>query len=100
MTITPLLLYIWAGLFFLTVGLLVYRGQLTRYENDQLFLHDEDAEIVIRNKIQHDKLLKQLARLRPLVGSTALLGGAVTALVVSLYVHAAWQNTPWHHLAP
>jgi len=98
MTISPLLLYIWAGLFFIFVGLLVYRGQLTRYENDQLFLDDEEAEIVRRNKLQHDKLIHQLAQIKPLVSTFAVAGGAVTALVVTLYVRNAWENIPWNHI--
>jgi len=94
MTISPILLYLWAGLFFCFTALLVYRGTLTRYENDQLFLHEEEAEIAERNKLRHNKLLLQLARLRPIVGSVGAAAGVVTATVVSIYVYNAWQNIP------
>lgn len=94
MTISPILLYLWGGLFFAFVALLVYRGQLTRYENDRLFLDDEEAAIVQHNKQQHDQLLRRISRLRPLVGSFAVAAGLVTATVVSMYVYTAWQNIP------
>ena len=36
----PILLIIWAALAVCFIALLMYRGQLTRYEDEQLFLND------------------------------------------------------------
>ena len=36
----PILLTVWAVLTACFLGLLMYRGQLTRYEEEQLFLND------------------------------------------------------------
>ncbi len=93
MTIHPVLLYIWAGLFLSFMGLLVYRGQLTRYEDDQLFLEDETS-IVRRNREQHERRLQQLSRLRPIFATCTVAAGLVTASVVSIYVYNAWQAIP------
>ena len=57
MSISPVLLYIWAALFFCFLGLLVYRGQLTRYEDEQLFLEDEELLIVQQNKQQKQRIV-------------------------------------------
>jgi len=36
----PVLLIVWAAIAAVFLGLLAYKGQLTRYEEDQLFLSD------------------------------------------------------------
>jgi hypothetical protein len=93
MTISPVLIYLWGALFFTFLALLVYRGTLTRYEEDQLFLDDETF-IVQRNKPQHDALLRQLRLIKPLLRGCGVAAGLVTTTVVGLYLYNAWQNIP------
>jgi hypothetical protein len=94
MTISPILLYLWAALFFSFLALLVYRGQLTRYEQEQLFLEDEELLIVRRNKQQKEEILERLNRIKPLLGTFGVGAGLVTTTVVGLYVYNAWLNIP------
>ncbi len=93
MTISPLLLYIWGALFVCFTALLVYRGTLTRYEDDQLFL-DDDAITVQRNRERHEELIRKITRIKPLLNTCAVAAGLVTTTVIGLYVYQAWQNVP------
>ena len=94
MTIHPILLYVWSALFFSVLALLVYRGQLTRYEQDQLFLEDEDLQIVQRNKQANENILMRLNRMKPFLSTVGVAAGLVTTTVVGMYVYNAWQNVP------
>jgi hypothetical protein len=94
MTISPILIYLWAALFFTFAALLVYRGQLTRYEDEQLFLEDEDNFLVQRNKQQKEQILHQLNRIKPVLGTLGVAAAMVTTTVVGMYVYNAWQNIP------
>ncbi len=93
MTISPVLIYIWGTLFLAFLALVVYRGQLTRYEAEQLFLEDE-ASIVQRNKMQREQLVRDLSRIRPVLSVCGVAAGVVTATVVTLYTYNAWLNIP------
>jgi hypothetical protein len=94
MTISPILLYVWGALFFSFLSLLVYRGQLTRYEQEQLFLEDEELQIVQRNKQEKEHILHRLNRIKPFLGTVGVAAGLVTTTVVGMYVYNAWQNIP------
>jgi hypothetical protein len=93
MTISPVLLYIWGILFLAFLALVVYRGQLTRYEAEQLFLEDE-AAIVQRNKTEREKIVRSLSRIRPILSVCGVAAGIVTATVVTIYTYNAWLNIP------
>lgn len=87
----PVLLTIWAVLGASFLALLVYRGQLTRYEDDRLFLNDEQSHAA-EHAERHTQLVRKIHRIQPLV---TVLGGAaalVTVSVVSIYVWDAWQR--------
>ena len=87
----PILMFVWAILAASFLGLLVYRGQLTRYEDDQLFLNDDQAHAA-ENERQHAKLVGKIQKLRPIVTALGGAAGLVTASVVGLYVWDAWQR--------
>jgi hypothetical protein len=85
----PILLTVWAVLTACFVALLIYRGQLTRYEEDQLFLGDnvnqqeQELQATIVNKIQ---------KLEPIVRLVGGAAGLATACAVGIYVWDAWQK--------
>jgi hypothetical protein len=86
----PILLTVWAVLVACFVALLLYRGQLARYEEEQLFLSDE----VTPEQQHRDSLVRRLQMLEPIV---RLVGGAAalaTVCAVGLYVWDAWKNIP------
>ena len=88
MTIHPVLLTIWAILAGAFFALLIYRGQLSRYEDDQLFLNDDRAG----EEKKHDQLIARMRRLEPLMRIFGGAAGLATASVVGLYVWQAWQT--------
>ncbi len=82
MSIMPVLWIVWAGVTAILLVLLAYRGTITRYEEDQIFLdeasgHHEKEQLLI---------VKKVTRIQPLVrfmtGATCVL----TATIVGLYV--------------
>jgi hypothetical protein len=78
----PILWIVWAGLMIILLILLLYRGTLTRYEEDQLFL-DGSSE---SHHHEHDVLLAKVAKVRPLVktftGAMCILSAAILGIYV------------------
>ncbi len=85
----PVLLTVWAVLTACFLALLVYRGQLTRYEDEQLFLND-DARGSERE--QQSRIVRRINRVQPLVRVVGTAAGLVTVCAVGLYVWDAWQR--------
>ena len=85
----PLLLTVWAALTFCFLALLVYRGQLTRYEDDQLFLSDDVKQ---HERQQQTTIVRKIQKLQPFVRIIGGAAGLVTACAVGLYVWDAWQH--------
>jgi len=86
----PILLTVWAVLAAGFFALLVYRGQLSRYEDEQLYLSDE----VTHEQQVHESIVRRLQMLEPVV---RIVGGAAalaTVCAVGLYVWDAWKNIP------
>ena len=87
------MLYIWGGLFLSFLALIVYRGQLTRYEHEQLFL-DDDAVIAQNNKMQKEQIVRGISRIRPILHVCGAAAVVVTTTVVGIYTYNAWLNIP------
>jgi hypothetical protein len=79
---------VWAVVLAIMLILLAYRGTLTRYEEDQLFL-DEAAD---HQKQEQNELLAKVNKIQPFVrvatGATCVL----TACVIGYYVWDAVHN--------
>jgi hypothetical protein len=79
---------VWAAFATCFVLLLVYRGNLTRYEEDQLFLSDNNrTEIELQGDIQ-----RKVRKIEPLVRAFGGAAGLLTVGIVGLYVWQAWQR--------
>jgi hypothetical protein len=84
----PTLLIIWAVVTVSFLLLIAYRGQITRYEEDQLFLNGAHSN----EENQQNEIVRKVNRLAPFV---RLLGGAtgvVTAGILGLFIYDAWQK--------
>ncbi len=88
MNLLPIMFVAWAAFAAGFVVLMVYRGNLTRYEEDQLFLSDiNPQEQQMQMSIQ-----RKVNRIQPLV---RVFGGAAALLTVSivgLYTYNAWLS--------
>jgi len=88
MSAITLLWTVWAFLFISTTALMVYRGLLTRGEEDQIFL---DENILGEEKRRQDDIQRRIQFLKPFV---AFAGGttiALSAALLGIYVVNAIQ---------
>ena len=88
MSFIPLLWIVWAGLTTVLLVLLVYRANLTRYEEDQIFLdeacsHQEQEQTII---------VRRVAKVQPFVRLMTGLTCAMTVAIIGIYVWDAVQH--------
>jgi hypothetical protein len=84
----PVLLIIWAAVAACFLGLLAYKGQLTRYEEDQLFLTD------IRPNEQHlqGEIVRKVTKIQPFVRVFGIASAIMTAGILGIFTYDAWQH--------
>ncbi len=78
----PTLLVVWASLVACFVGLLTYRGQLTRYEDDQLFLAENNPD----GQRQQNDIVRRVNQVQPFVKLFGGAAGLMTAGIVGIWV--------------
>ena len=83
-----ILLIVWSVLITCFLALLVYRGQLSRYEEEQLFLNDE---VTPEQELQQS-IVRRLEKIDPFVKIIGGAAGLATAFAVGMYVLDAWRN--------
>ena len=79
---------VWVALGVVLLGLILYRSNLTRYEDDQLFLDDA-------NIMQHQQQDEILRRVKPIEKMIRVFGGAegvVTLGIVAFYLMDALRQ--------
>ncbi len=84
----PAMLIIWAVVTLSFLLLLAYRSQITRYEEDQLFLNGANTN----EEQEQNEIVRKVKRLAPFI---RILGGAaslVTISIVGLWMYDAWQR--------
>ena len=91
MTLNPILLTVWAVLAIAFLGLLIYRGQLTRYEDEQLFISDSVTQQSVN---EHNQIVSRVNQLQPILATVGAAAGLMTAFAVGLYVWDAYQRIP------
>ncbi len=88
MHIMPILWIAWAGLVTVLLALLVYRGTLTRYEEDCLFLDD----CANQQKEEQQRILTKLRKVQPALKVMAVGACTMTAAILGLYVWDAIRS--------
>lgn len=88
MITTTLLIILWAVMAACLLALLAYRGQLTRYEDDQLFLNDNN----LIEQQQQKEIARKIDRINPLVRVVGGACGLLTMGIVGFYVWDAWMR--------
>ena len=84
----PMLLVIWAITTALFVGLLTYRGQLTRYEDEQLFLAEHNPD----GPRKQSEIVRRVNQVQPFVRLFAGVAGLLTVCIVGIWVADAIQT--------
>ncbi|HWB32686.1 MAG TPA: hypothetical protein VG714_05905 [Acidobacteriaceae bacterium] len=88
MSSIPVLIVVWAVFTGVFLALLAYNGTITRYEENQLFLEDINAN----EKAMQTSILQKVARMRPYIRASAALSGLLTIAIVGIYTWDAWQR--------
>ncbi len=89
MSPSAIMLTVWAALAACFLALLVYRGQLERYEDEQLFLN-EGVNTLEQNDQQ--EIIRKVNRITPIVNLFGGAAGLATAGIVGTYAWDAWQH--------
>jgi len=84
MHVAPALWIVWAVFAAILLMLLLYRGTISRYEDDQLFLDD----ISDRQHQENDAIIRKLNKLQPVVRALTGVTTILTATIIGLY---AWD---------
>ena len=84
----PVLLIIWAAIVACFLGLLAYKGQLTRYEEDQLFL----SETVSHEQQLQSEIIRKVNKIQPFVRIFGVASAVMTAGIVGIFTWDAWQH--------
>ena len=86
----PVLLIVWAVVIACFVALLTYRGQLTRYENEQLYLAETD--ITAEEERKNSEIVRRIEQIAPMVRVLAGAAALVTVGIVGIWVADAWRT--------
>lgn len=84
----PVVWIVWAGIITFLLILLVYRSNITRYEEDQIFLDDAGSH---QKKEQEDLLVRE-RKIQPLIRVVTGVTCVLTAGILGVYVWDALQH--------
>ena len=84
----PVLIVIWAILTALFLALLAYNGTVTRYEENQLFLADINAN----EQQQQHTIVRKVNRTLPYIRALGTLSAIMTVAIIAIYTWDAWQK--------
>jgi hypothetical protein len=84
----PVLLVLWAAIAACFLGLLAYKGQLTRYEEDQLFL----TENVTHEQQLQSEIVRKVTKIQPFVRIFGVASAVMTAGIIGIFTYDAWQH--------
>lgn len=85
MTVIPVLWIVWGVIAAFLLVLLGYRGTLTRYEEDQIFL-DEATSLEAR---EQSDIQRKLEKVRPYLMITFWVIGALSVVILGIYIRDA-----------
>ena len=82
----PVLVVVWAIFTGLFLALLAYNATLSRYEENQLFLDDDNA---VEKQLQNS-VVSKINRVLPFLRTTGWLAAAMTVVIVGVITWDAW----------
>ncbi|MDE3105752.1 MAG: hypothetical protein KGK08_11295 [Acidobacteriota bacterium] len=84
----PTMLIIWAVVTACFVAILTYRGQLTRYEQERLFL----MEIDLNGEQHQSAIVRRIHQIQPYVRILAVASSLLTISIVTIWTMDAWRT--------
>jgi hypothetical protein len=88
MNALPALIVVWAVLTGLFLALLAYNGTVTRYEDNQLFLADLNAN----EQQRQTSIVNRVNKMLPYIRVLGTLSAIMTVLIIGIYTWDAWQK--------
>jgi hypothetical protein len=88
MSALPVLLIVWAVFSACFLALLAYKGQLTRYEEDQLFL----SENATHEQQVQTEIVRKVTQITPFVRVFGVAAAVMTAGIIGIFTYDAWQH--------
>ena len=88
MSAIPAMLIVWAAIAACFLALLAYKGQLTRYEEDQLFLNEAESN---EQRVQSE-IVRKIKKVEPFVRILGVAAAVMTVGIVGIYTYDAWQH--------
>jgi hypothetical protein len=88
MSALPTLIVIWAVFTGLFLALLAYNGTITRYEENQLFLDDINAN----EKQMQSSIVNKVNKTMPYIRAMGTLSAVMTVLIIGIYTLDAWHK--------
>ena len=86
MNALPLMIIVWAVLTGLFLALLAYNGTITRYEDNQLFLADINAN----EQQRQTTIVRRVNKTLPFVRILGTLSAIMTVLIITIYTWDSW----------
>jgi hypothetical protein len=84
----PAMLTAWAAVTACFVAILTYRGQLTRYEQDRLFLTNINPE----GEREQSEIVHRIKQIQPYVRILGVAATVITVGIVAIWTLDAWQT--------
>ena len=88
MSAIPVLLIVWGIIAACFLALLAYRGQLTRYEEDQLFLSASESN----EQREQNEIIRKVNKLSPIIRVLGVATAALTVGIIGIFTYDAWQR--------
>lgn len=88
MSFMPVIWIVWASIITILLVLIVYRSNLTRYEEDQIFL-DESGN---HQKKEQEDILVKVNKIQPFIRIVTGVTCALTVGIIGIYVWDAVQH--------
>jgi hypothetical protein len=89
MSALPVLLIVWAVFSACFLALLAYKGQLTRYEEDQLFLSEG---VSAHSQQMQTEIVRKVTKIAPFVRVFGVAAAIMTAGIIGIFTWDAWQH--------
>jgi len=86
MNALPALIVAWAVLTGLFLALLAYNGTITRYEDNQLFLADINAN----EQQRQTTIVRRVNKTLPWIRILGTLSAILTVLIIAIYTYDSW----------
>jgi hypothetical protein len=88
MNALPTLIVVWAVMTGLFLALLAYNGTITRYEDNQLFLADINAN----EQQRQTTIVRRVNKTLPFVRVFGTLSAILTVAIIAIYTWDSWQR--------